>query len=221
VLISYGYMRDILQKLHGMFWVLILVVLVNIAQFRLIENENPSNYKAVYKYDTADITTIGMRSLTARTHWLSFITLGKVAPDSHIFISEGSYYDDARYLGRFYAYGKAESVKKVNLANLDILQEIEISSKVVASGEDMLEGRPHFAIAMKDNRSNELSTGPTKGLSIVKNLPAKEGASFLITEWQGPFEPFHISKKRTSAPFYVLFIELALLPDDVQQRINP
>lgn len=208
------------KMLPASYWLIAFAILFNMIQFRAIDKQNMTAYKAIYRYETDDIIAISMRSITVRTHWLSTIALSRVAPESHILIPENFTFETEEYISWLHSFGQVASTKFVGeVDGTRLLENINLEQFVVASGENMLRGKPYFAIAMKDGQNSNLRRDQIAGLSITDTQPVMKEASFLLLRWQGPDEPFSMRRQKSTAPYYVLFLDTRLLPTETRLEI--
>lgn len=201
-------------------WVIVIISLINFVQFTSIDSKNVLNYRAISTYETSDITVIGMRSETARTKWLEWITLGKVAPNSLVYLPKDSYFNQPEYIASMHAFGKTRRTKLLDdVPAIDI--DNLIKDKLVATGEDIVMGNPAFAIAINIETKPNLIEHRIKGLMTEHNQPQYEDKEFLLLEWSNPLgSPFHKGVDGMNITFYSLLVDVSLLPEEYQKEIR-
>lgn len=202
-------------------WLIILISMFNFFQFREIDNKNVLNYRAVSTYETPDITVVGMRSETARTKWLEWITLGKIAPNSLIYIPETSYFNKPEHIASMHAFGKVDSTKVIdNKPEIQSLDEI-VKDNLIATGEDIVPGNPAFAIAINTGLLLNLEEHRIKGLMTDPRQHVFSNKEFVLFEWLNPENaPFHPAVDIRGITFYSLLVDISLLPIEFQQAIK-
>lgn len=214
---------------NSLLFFLVAIVLINTIQFRSIEEGTNANYRALNLYETGDIVEIGLRaSNTIRQYYISQFALGKVAPKATIMIPENYSLYSSNYSARLYGFGQAAEVNTIETIEMDDidLDALNIDQHIVAFGEDSRTGRrnesyPFFAIAMDhDIEENKFQPLGSAIIQTSKTTPIREGAEFIVLEWEGPIEPFRKNLERSEPYFYTLFLETSLLPADVKSELS-
>lgn len=172
-------------------------------------------------HESKDVLLLGASFTSVRGRWLPWIIFSRLAPNSTIFIPKGSYFDNPELVDdKLYSYGNVSQIMRTSLSSAEILIGVDPEDSVVVSIEDVLETRdPYFVFAMRNDGENRLIPSSVPGMATVDQLPFSNHGGFALVEWGGAGTSFHPTEKYRTPKFYGLFIETALLSEDIRAKL--
>jgi hypothetical protein len=202
---------------------LVGAIIINIAQFRGIDEGTIRNFKALQRNPAADILDLGYRQCPyCRDRYGLHLALQVAAPGSTVFVSDAGPYGASRYLTeeftlRLYALGRVERVEWVDF-QLDprLLSPDDLDEHVVASGPGGERGAP-WLLAVDAPLSGLPVGDPDRFLRQAlqdgehrgNERPARE---FVVLEWPTP-------REGSDDAHQDLVLETSLLPASVRGEL--
>ena len=95
----------VLSLYVGLAVLLGLGVLLNLAQFGPLDDRAPTQYRALYRYESDDFITIGKTNRQVRRYYGGYFALAEIAPGSKVTVSDSILTDTLGIAGRLYAFG--------------------------------------------------------------------------------------------------------------------
>lgn len=207
-------------------FLIIAAIVINIVQFRAIDEQANANYRALHIYEMGDLGEIGVsNSLNVRRHFATWLALGQVAPNSTIIIPSNHGFFDKSYntdnaISRIIGLGQATTIKRVDIDISDAISGLDVKPHVVAFGEDMRPNAPMFVVAMDYDRNVALRSIGNDFIQISRATPIKTNTTFVLTHWEDVEAPFLLRHVGQAEAFrYTLLIETSLLPKDLQEEL--
>ena len=184
-----------------------MAVIVNILQFRAIDERAIDRYKAINRYETSDIMEIGYQSSPRhRQRYSPAIALGEHAPGSTIIIPNLESFGDIVYKRSLTCDCLLEEcvclLEKLRFKLLTIGQAADVIQKPYAVGE-ILHGYDVKAYFIDSGEESYLYL--PWAIAVGGDFPNE----FIYVQWQNSFE----------GP-YDLLIDTSLLPDNVRKELD-
>jgi hypothetical protein len=175
--------------------VLVAGVVLNVLQFRSLDDEAPRHYAALHRYETDDLVTIGHRNRQVRSYYGLYFTLAEIAPNSTVIVSSSVLTDTRGIAGRLYAFGAVSHLVITPLSEDTFLLPADTSPGV--SG--LIDPTP-FIVVQGSGGSRLASWAIALDPAAASTGPTRE---FAFLHWEGPIGE--------STRNYLL-IETSLLP---------
>jgi hypothetical protein len=181
---------------------LAVAIVVNVAQFRYIDDTTIDSFDAVHRNDTADVVELAQRECAwCRDRYAMHLAVAATAPGSRVIVPASSPYAASRYLAeelnlRFHSYGRVGEVEWVAYQEppglLAAGSGLDPGRYVVASGPGGAKGAP-WALALDPAGS----AGPRE---------------LVLLRWGSPPEGSRYA-------YQDLLIETSLLPGPVREGL--
>jgi hypothetical protein len=207
---------------------LVAAILLNLVQFRAIDENTLDSFDAVHRNGTADILDLSYRECAwCRDRYGLHLALGIVAPGATVLIPTPGPHADRRYDAeeftlRLYALADVASVRHVAYPRADLLLAtdgapgLDPAPWFVARGEGGAKGPP-WAVAVDPARRAAAVPGGDPDSFLPGALARREafgtpGGEFLILRWQQP-------RPGSDHEYQDVAVETSLLPDRVRAEL--
>lgn len=134
---------------------LVVLAIANASHFLAVDGRVTNRYKALYRYDTADVLSAGLRESSRHRDLFGLaIALAELAPGSSIILPAGGAYTRNDFRGRMYAFGKIDRIEYRNYDERRFMRDADVREHIVASGKGS-DREPSYSIAMQSESSRE------------------------------------------------------------------
>jgi hypothetical protein len=137
-----GSLRDASPARKVLLALIAIAIVINVIQFKTINDGRASNYRALSSYDTDDLFEIAISSSpSAQVRVAPFHYLGELFPKSIIVVPDGSVYTYYPFESSAIAFGEATSVKEAsydpeNFLDLAELKQYRIDTATFAPDDE-------------------------------------------------------------------------------------
>lgn len=207
---------------------LVAAILLNLVQFRAIDENTVDSFDAVHRNETADLLDISYRECAwCRDRYGLHLALGVVAPGATVLIPAPGPHADNRYDAeeftlRLYAFAGVATVRQVpyegagRLLATDGGAGLDPTPFLVARGEGGAKGPPWAVAADPARRPLAGPAGdPDSFLPGALALPdafGTPGGEFLILRWHQP-------RPGSGYEYQDIAVETSLLPDRIRAEL--
>jgi|GEM_PF-6456406 len=134
---------------------LVMLAVANASHFLAVDGRVSNRYKALYRDDTADVLSAGLRESSRHRDLFGLaIALAKLAPGSVIILPADGAYARNDFRGRMYAFGEIDRIEYRSYNERRFMRDLDVSKYIVASGKGS-DREPAYSIAMKSESSRE------------------------------------------------------------------
>lgn len=204
--------------------VVLAAAMVNVLEFRSIDQETISFFRAWHRFGTGDVT-VQMRQEdcdSCRERYDPHLALATIAPAARVIVPVPSRYARTRYLAeewelRLRTFGDVSEVDWVTVPAGFSLGEIDLSAHVVASGPGGRRGAPWLIAADPSEYRLEPPGEPDQFLDRAQSGDAPAGPpgrTFVLVSWGTP-------RPGSTYSYQDLLVEVPLLPEAAQRELLP
>jgi len=140
---KYGSVKNSIKAVHLFEGLLIAAVLINIVQFRAIDEQADHRYQAINRYDTADIMAIGYRtSANFRQRYSFVMALAEKAPGSRVVLPFSWPHGTEEMRMQMLTLGKASEVIQRTYDVDTLLTQYNLAAFFIAMGDESMRNTP-------------------------------------------------------------------------------
>jgi hypothetical protein len=191
---------------------LVIVVTVNVAQFRAIDDRTNDRYSAINRYSTADIVEIGYRaSPHFRQAYGLHLALAQIAPGANVTLPVSGVFSEEGFGTSLYGFGKIGSHIHVEYDdNIEKLLGDEKLTMILTDAFMDNDNQPYYIAANDEggDRGEPWTIVSDRRQDSAEAASPESRKEFIVFRWYQP---------NIAQDYHVVLLETSLLPEDFQE----